>query len=248
MRIPPLAVLVASLLLGAPAGAAPTQAQVEPTATSTPEILPAEDPEALPTLTAEEAAQPDEPDEADGVVLKLNGIAKGAKNVVKLKNRVDGRLRVKGSVQLNQIQGQNVGPINLAQARASCLGCQTIAVALQISLYERHASRVVPRNNAEAVNVGCFGCFTVARSIQYVYPVDDPTQVPPEIDQLIRAMDKELKELHSQSHSLTVAEAVARINVVLAEFTDLAAYVYDQQVEEQHETTSSVEETPTPAP
>ena len=50
---------------------------------------------------------------------------------------VDGRLRIRGGIQLNHIPGPTVGPVNLADASSSCVDCQTIAVAMQINLIGR---------------------------------------------------------------------------------------------------------------
>lgn len=156
----------------------------------------------------------------------------GGKNIVQLHNRTDGRLRARGSVQLNRITGPAVEPVNLAKAQASCTDCQTIAVALQINLISRDARRVTPENAAVALNVGCTRCFTVARASQYVYTVDDPRQTPPEVTALIRRMDRELRSI-SSSHSITLEQAGARINAVINEFRQLGDRLDDERDEDR---------------
>jgi hypothetical protein len=169
-------------------------------------------------------------DETSGVFYNENAGGGGAKNVVRLINRQDQRLRVKGSIQLNQIPAPNVAPANLALAYGSCNGCQTFSVALQINLISRDASRVVPENAAVALNYQCTACTTVAHAIQYVITVDNPTAVPQDVRELIRDMDRELKALHSDG-SVTLPEASARVDAVIARFKTLATDL--QQVREQ---------------
>jgi hypothetical protein len=61
----------------------------------------------------------------------------------------------------------------------------------------------------------------VARAIQYVRQVDDPTRVPDEVRQLIGEMDHALNEIQS-GHDVTVTEAERRIDAVVAAFQHLA--------------------------
>lgn len=156
----------------------------------------------------------------------------GGKNIVQVHNRTDGRLRARGSVQLNRITGPTVEPVNLAKAQASCTDCQTIAVALQINLIGRDARRVTPQNAAVALNVDCTRCFTVARASQYVYTVDDPRQTPPEVTALIRRMDRELRSI-SSSRGITLEQAEARINAVINEFRQLGDRLNDERDEDR---------------
>jgi hypothetical protein len=151
----------------------------------------------------------------------------GANNMVLLNNHVDGGLTTRGVVQVNQIPGPSVAPVNCALASSTCIGCQTLSVALQIDLISPNASSVVPRNIARAQNVGCQSCQTFARALQYVIQVDDPTSTPPEINRLAQAMNDQLRAVQTD-RSLTLAQAMARIDDVLAQFQDLAASLNDQ--------------------
>jgi hypothetical protein len=157
-----------------------------------------------------------------------SGQGGGAKNVVVLQNRVDGRLTTRSQVQLNRIPGPTAGPVNLASGESSCTDCQSLAVALQIDLISRTARSITPENAATAVNSGCMRCYTVARALQYVIQVDDPTQVPPEVTQLIQAMNRELTAIQADP-TLSLDQAEARINAVLAQFVDLAQSLNDQR-------------------
>jgi len=165
----------------------------------------------------------------------------GITNMVTLRNYQDGKLRIRGNIDLNHIHGPRVEPRNMASAYASCTDCQTISVALQLALYERTAAYVAPENSAVAVNVGCTRCYTVARAMQYVLPVDDPDETPAEVAELIRQMDRELQQIHVNK-SMSMAEAEARIDDVIARFATLAANLNQKRAA----TTESTNVTPTP--
>lgn len=202
-----------------------------------------------PALAAAPLAEDDddapESEASDEPVVKEGGGGGGAKNVVHVRNRSDGRLRVRGRIQLNRIPGPNVEPVNLALAYGSCTGCQTYAVALQIDLISRTADRVAPQNAAVAVNYECTDCKTVATAIQYVISVDDPTEVPHDVRELIRDMEMELRVL-SKDKSISVTEAEARINLVVGRFQRLAEGLR-QERDEKTETTSPNAEPPASA-
>jgi putative peptide zinc metalloprotease protein len=183
-------------------------------------------------------------DAADGsdVGFKLNG--GGGKNIVKITNRTDNRLIVRGRVDFNRIPAPKVAPVNAAIAVASCSGCQTYAVALQINLYQRGASTVAPQNAAAAVNAACSHCVTVARSIQYAIPVDDVSTIPHDVRELAKALDKELHAVEGvyDTSSFNVYDANARINNVVTQFKTLANSLLDEY------RVATESNSPTPAP
>jgi hypothetical protein len=57
--------------------------------------------------------------------------------------------------------------------------------------------------------------------------VDDPTQVPPEVSVAIRDFDREINDI-STDRTITVTQAEARVDMVIARFLALASS-YDQQ-------------------
>ena len=162
----------------------------------------------------------------------------GRKNVVQVRNRTNGRLRVRGNIQLNRIRGSRVEPVNLALAyNEACVDCRSIAVALQVNLITRSAATIVPENRAYGVNVGspeqpCTRCVAVARAIQYVYSVDDPSEVPDEARELIKEMDRELRAIHAD-RTITLQEAQLRVNAVIARFRTLPQLLLDEQDEQE---------------
>lgn len=160
----------------------------------------------------------------------------GAHNIVKVQNKTDNRLRLKGKIQLNHIPGDNVEPVNFAQAIGSCTDCQTFAVALQIDLRSRTASVVAPQNVAVAANIRCMRCTTVADAYQFVIPVDDPTATPENVKGLINQMQQELKSI-AETPGITAAAAAARVNAVIRQFTDLALSLTQQHDEKSDDDT-----------
>ena len=140
------------------------------------------------------------------------------------------RFKVRASSRLHRITTDEVKPVNVASAVGSCTDCQTIAVAFQVVFYKRGTSNISPENVALAENIDCTRCVTVARAIQYVIPVDDPqSDVPPDVDRLVKAMDKELRFLSSVKtwDQITSDEAMARIQRVLGQYDELSAYLGD---------------------
>lgn len=153
----------------------------------------------------------------------------GPKNIVKVQNKTDNRLRVRGRIQVGHIPGDTAEPENGAFAYAACTDCATFAIALQIALISRTASTITPQNAAVAVNVECSNCYTVARAVQFVVQVDDPTQTPDTVKDLIAQMQRELKD--AQDKDATVEQTEARVNAVIAQFKDLGQSLYNQRDE-----------------
>lgn len=190
-------------------------------------------------LTSADAAPADE----EGVSYEEAGGGGGGTNQVRVRNRKDGELRFKANVQLNRIPGPRVEPTNIAFAYASCTDCQTFAIALQINLISRTAEYVAPENAAVAVNVGCSRCVTVARAVQYTISVDDPTQVPDDVRNLIKELDRQLNDIR-KTDGITAAEADERVNAVIAQFRSLAEGLRDSRDAATEET--SPDATPEP--
>lgn len=181
------------------------------------------------------------PDASPAVTSEQPASGGGARNIVQYQNRQDGRLGVRGNVQLNRAPGPNVQPVNAAISIGMCSDCQTFTVALQINLISRSTSIASPQNTAVAANVGCVRCVTVARAVQYTISVDDPTQVPTDVQALVRDMDAELRSI-STDRGLSARDANTRITAVIARFNTLAQYLRDEADEE------TAQDTPTPSP
>jgi putative peptide zinc metalloprotease protein len=200
--------------------------------TATPAATAAPAATATPTATTGTSA-----DEQPGSTYNEEFPGGGAHNIVTANNRVDNRLLVRGSVKLDHIPGPDAGPVNEARAFASCSGCQTFSIALQVALISKTATSITPQNFASAINYQCTNCVTVARAVQYVVQVDDPTQVPDDVRNLVKQMQDQLQAL-SQDRSVTQSnQAEAVINGVIAQFSELSQSLYDQRQEETQPTT-----------
>jgi hypothetical protein len=170
----------------------------------------------------------------------------GPRNVVQAINNKNNRFEARGHVEVNRIRGDRVEPANVANARSSCTDCQSIAVAVQVNVYRRGASRIAPQNAAVALNESCTRCVTVARAIQYVIPVDDPRELPRRADALARRMNQEMHyfERVHDVNELDPAKAEARLQSILNEFSDLLQYV--QEASDRKDDNTSA--TPSPSP
>jgi putative peptide zinc metalloprotease protein len=71
------------------------------------------------------------------------------------------------------VVGDIVDQTNVADARASCTDCVTVAVAFQVVLVQSEARIVIPENHAVALNVDCDGCTTFAIATQLVFTVPE---------------------------------------------------------------------------
>lgn len=152
----------------------------------------------------------------------------GPGNVVVAVNRTDGRFAVQANIQLNRVPGLVAAPLNYAFASSSCTDCQTLAVALQLDLASTDARYIAPQNAAVASNEACLRCVTVAHAVQVFYTVDDPTVIPPGVQAALRDLDAVLREV-STDPRMTLPEAEARVDAVIAEFSAIAAAVAEQR-------------------
>jgi putative peptide zinc metalloprotease protein len=244
----PLSLLLASLLVIAGLTSAPdtTRAQTAGDgATPTPATAAPADVSALPDDDQDTA--PDDP-AADDVTVRRGREDRdddqagqrlpggGGNNVVMVRNHSDGDLRIRGRIRLAELHGSRAEPVNMALAYASCTDCQTFAVALEIALVAPGTSTIAPQNRAHALNYDCTRCVTVARALQYVFVVDDPSVVPDNIDRLMRDMERELQSIQHE-RGITADEANARVDAVIDRFQDLASGLQDQLDETDEPTT-----------
>jgi putative peptide zinc metalloprotease protein len=69
-----------------------------------------------------------------------------------------------------------VDHLNAATARSRCIRCGATAIAFQIVLVSGSPITVTPRNTAEAINLECTECVTVAEARQFVRVVPVPVR------------------------------------------------------------------------
>lgn len=214
------------------------------TATAAPTGTPTVVTTATPQPTGTGAATSQATEATPAVTFNEEDGGSGGRNEVRVVNKTDRALKVRGRIQLNKIPGATATPSNLAYAYSSCTDCQTIAVALQINLISKQARTIAPQNVALAINERCTRCVTVARAIQYNIQVDNPNEVPGEVQDLIKEMNKTLQEIASDKN-LTLPEAESRINAVIAQFQNLTASLNNKRDEDEQD---NGKPTPTPAP
>jgi hypothetical protein len=172
----------------------------------------------------------------------------GPHNVVRAHNLVDGRLLVRGRIQVNRISSGVVEPANYAEATSSCVACSTFAVALQIDLYQSGADVVAPQNAAVAVNAACSGCVSIARSLQYALPVDDPNETyDADAQELARELESELRAIQGDARNITARGAEERINNVIVGFQRLGLRLWDRRDEKDDDNSPTLTATPAPS-
>lgn len=94
--------------------------------------------------------------------------AGGADNVVLASNQVDQSATSRVNVQVAYDPADTVANQNVASATSSCVGCRTVAVAVQVVVVEGFPSDFEPHNAAAAENNGCDSCDTLAYAYQIV--------------------------------------------------------------------------------
>lgn len=243
------AIATSALALTFFVAACQTDTSATPSSTSPPETSPAAaPPDGTPTPPAPDAS----PSPSGAIVvapLFVDYSGGGGNNIVHVANHDDGRLRVGARADYNRISGPNVSPVNSARAESSCTDCQTIAVALQVGVYQRGSPRVAPQNQAVAINTGCTRCVTVARAIQYLIPVDDVKDVPDDVRALVQDIDREMRYFEGlrDVQRVDLAEADAHFSSLIAKYQRLQQYLSDL-VDVKEESAGTPSPTPTGSP
>jgi hypothetical protein len=117
----------------------------------------------------------------------------GANNVVLVNNTNDGSTATRAGLQVAFVGGPTVESANIAAATGfACIGCRTVAVAMQAVVITGDASVVAPGNAAVATNGGCNFCTTAAFAFQYVLSVHGPLYLSPEGRAQVQALREEL--------------------------------------------------------
>jgi hypothetical protein len=100
---------------------------------------------------------------------------------------------------VNRQRGDGVvDHLNSARARARCIRCGATAIAFQIVLVSGSPTTVIPRNTAEAINIECTGCVTVAEARQFVRVVPAPVRFTGAGRAVLADVREHLRALESQ--------------------------------------------------
>jgi putative peptide zinc metalloprotease protein len=92
-----------------------------------------------------------------------------------------------------------VDHLNSATARARCVRCGATAIAFQIVLVSGSPTTVIPRNTAEAINLECTECVTVAEARQFVRVVPAPVRFTGAGRAVLADVRERLRALESQN-------------------------------------------------
>jgi putative peptide zinc metalloprotease protein len=92
-----------------------------------------------------------------------------------------------------------VDHVNAATARARCIRCGATAIAFQIVLVSGSPATVVPRNTAEAINLECTECVTVAEARQFVRVVPAPVRFTGVGRAILAEVREQLRALEAQN-------------------------------------------------
>lgn len=108
----------------------------------------------------------------DGAVVELHW-----NNRAQVRNDDDGRTRSRVAYSFRYLRAQQLSAANEATALASCTGCRTVALALQVGIVTGRAPVVRADNRAVAVNTECSGCVTYASAGQFLLVTDEPLRL-----------------------------------------------------------------------
>lgn len=95
-----------------------------------------------------------------------------------------------------------VDHVNAATARARCIRCGATAIAFQIVLVSGSPTTVTPRNTAEAINLECTECVTVAEARQFVRVVPVPVRLTGAGRAVLADVRSQLSALEAQNLSV----------------------------------------------
>jgi len=157
-------------------------------------------------------------------------------------NTTDGGVEYDVAYSLVTVQnGDDVDETNSAYAFASCNACTTVAVSFQLVLVVGRSDRIMPINVAEALNVNCPQCLTVAIAKQIVVTLQS---VPS--DELLAKLTAALEKLNAIDEGDSPAEVAGIVNAVADEIN--RALEDSGQVAPTPTPTPTPTATPTPSP
>lgn len=143
-------------------------------------------------------------------------------NVAVAENTEDGSSVFRFAFTIKRVAGDVVDPTNAAVAYASCEGCATVAVAMQVVLVSGDPEVVAPQNVAVAVNEDCDLCVTLALAYQYVLVAgDEPVHFTKEGKERLKEVKRAFKEL--ERSDLAPEEVLARVQALAQVVNDVVA-------------------------
>jgi putative peptide zinc metalloprotease protein len=123
----------------------------------------------------------------------------GGDNIVSVNNTTDSSLLARSNPAGALDDGNTVANQNFAYAHATCTGCRTVAVAVQIVVVEGAGTDFRPTNAAVAINENCQSCQTFAFARQFVLSPHRRVQLS---DQTWAKLAQLRQQMASESRSL----------------------------------------------
>lgn len=181
-------------------------------------------------------------------------------------NNEDGSSLFRFAFDVHRTMNSVIDETNIALSYASCEGCQTVAVAIQIVLVSSDPNSIVPENVAISINEQCISCETMASAYQFVIGTGDNIKLDKDGRKLIKDIRKAFYDLavEAEAGTLTLAEIEARIIPLVEQIkTVLDEHVIpvttpegkgegldgrDAEGTDGQDGTSGIEESPSPEP
>lgn len=128
-------------------------------------------------------------------------------------NNEDGSSLFRFAFDIHRTMDSVIEETNIAISYASCEGCQTVAVAIQIVLVSSSDPTVATENVAIAINEECVSCETMASAYQFVVGTGGRTKLDKQGRKLIKEVRKAFYDLAQEAKKgdLTNAEIEARL-------------------------------------
>ncbi|MCA1845059.1 MAG: hypothetical protein LC792_18060 [Actinobacteria bacterium] len=137
-------------------------------------------------------------------------------------NTKDGSSVFKFAFSIKRVADDVVDPQNAAVAYASCTGCETVAVSIQVVLVSGDPSVVAPENAAIAINDNCDLCETLAMAYQFVFNTgDEPVHFTQAGKDRLKEVKKAFKEL--QKSDLPIDQVQAQVQQLAQEVNDVVS-------------------------
>ncbi|TMB67194.1 MAG: hypothetical protein E6J43_09060 [Chloroflexi bacterium] len=157
-------------------------------------------------------------------------------NIADVFNETDNSFETVGNVDLDVIEGPDVVPANIAWAQSTCTDCNSMAVALQLALYESGATNVSPENGAIALNIACTRCFTYARAYQLVLPVNNSRDVAENAENEVEKLQKRLEKVLEKTREgkTAIDSSLAEIDTIVSDFRALGIAVQNGEFSTNH--------------
>lgn len=135
------------------------------------------------------------------------GAGSGGNNVVVAQNADPSREMRRLGLKVSTA-GSTVDNENVAYARSyDCVGCRTLAVAVQAVLVPKPPSSATPKNAAVALNERCSHCETFAYAYQYVVSTGGPDHLTKAAKNRVASIKSEMARVQASGADFATIDA-----------------------------------------